>query len=350
MSSSISNFDPCWRRFFRLAAGTAAAITGIIYLFVVMVDPWDVLPLSPRLDRVPVTSNQRFAYPALARSSRFDSAVFGTSSSRLLRPAALNELFHAHFANLAMNAATTYEQTRLMAVFLRAHPKLRLLILGIDEPWCETGDEAPKLTPRPFPEWMYGETTWRGYREMLNMFAIQEAGKEFGVLTGLKREDQGRDGYTIFVPPVDQYDAARAAAHLREDGVSVPAGLRTGPPGDWRFSAFDDLRPVLLSLPSDTVTILFFVPFNRVKLAPPGHPAAVAWAECKRRAALLAHELRRVLVVDFMQPSPITNDDEAYWDAVHYRVGVADRLARDLAAANGGEASADYQVLYGGQR
>ena len=123
---------------------------------------------------------------------------------------------------------------------------------------------------------------------MLNLYAIQEAGKEFGVLTHLKREDQGRDGYTIFVPPDDRYDAARAAAHLREDGPSIPPGPRDGPPKTWRFSAFDDLRVLLLGLPADAETILFFVPYNRVRLPPPGHPAAAVWAECKRRAVGLA--------------------------------------------------------------
>ncbi len=335
-----------WLRFFRLAVGTAAVVIGVIYAFVVTVDPWDSLPLSPSLDRAPVTSNQRFAYPALARSPRFDSAVFGTSTSRLLRPSALNAAFGARFVNLAMNAATPWEQTRLMAVFLRAHPAANRIVLGIDVPWCDTGDAIPHLTPRPFPAWLFDGSPWRGYREMLNMFAIQEAGKEFGVLTHLKHEDQGRDGYTIFVPPDDRYDHAKAQAHLRADGVAVPSGPRSGPAASWRFSAFDDLRLVLAELPPDAETILFFVPYNHVRLPPPGHPAAEVWSECKRRAAILASDLGRTLVVDFMKPSAITNNDDGYWDAQHYRVGVADRVAGGLAGASRGEASPDYDILF----
>ena len=138
MSSFISNSDPSpggtpgvtpdvWRRFFCLATGTAAAIIGVLFVFVTLADPWDSLPLSPPLPRAPVTASQRFAYPALARSPLFDSAVFGTSTSRLLRPSALNQSFHARFANLAMNDATPWEQTQLMRVFLRAHPTAYLL-------------------------------------------------------------------------------------------------------------------------------------------------------------------------------------------------------------------------------
>ena len=53
-----------------------------------------------------------------------------------------------------------------------------------------------------------------------------------------------------------------------------------------------------------------------------------------------------MLVVDFMLPSPITDDDDNYWDALHYRVGIADRIVHDLAAADRGEASADYRNHY----
>ena len=88
MSSSTSSSD--WRRFFRLAAGTAVLAVAVIYAFVVLVDPFDTLPLSPPADRVPEASNARFAFPSLARSDKFDSAIFGTSTSRLLRPAVLN--------------------------------------------------------------------------------------------------------------------------------------------------------------------------------------------------------------------------------------------------------------------
>jgi hypothetical protein len=46
-----------------------------------------------------------------------------------------------------------------------------------------------------------------------------------------------------------------------------------------------------------------------------------------------------------MIPSPITADDDNYWDPRHYRVGIADRIAGDLAAAAHGQDSADYRVL-----
>jgi len=135
---------------------------------------------------------------------------------------------------------------------------------------------------------------------------------------------------------------------LREDGFFIPTGERSGPPSGWTFSALDALRPVLSSLPAETGAILFFVPYNRVRLLPPGHSGAEVWNECKRRAAALAQYHGHMLVVDFLKPSPVTNDDEGYWDGQHVRVAVADRVVRGLAGASRGERSADYDILFGG--
>jgi hypothetical protein len=347
MSSSISSSDQAtrWRRFFRLAVGSAAGLAGVIYLFVVLVDPFDTLPLSPPWDRAPVTSNQRFSYPGLARSPRFDSAILGTSTSRLLRPVSLDPAFDARFVNLAMNDATPYEMSRLLRVFSLAHPAARVIMLGIDDRWCVTGESFRKLSPRPFPEWMYQSNRWSGYGEMFNLFAVQEAFKEFGVLTGLKQEDMGRDGYTRFVPPDDTYDPARAAVHLREAEPRVPGGERSGDATRWRFPALETLRDDLLSLPQTTHKILFFVPYHRRLLSAPGSDGARVWDECKHRIVGLTSLTPNTVAVDFMRPSPITVTDDNYWDPQHYRVAVADRLALDLTAADRGQASPDYQVL-----
>jgi hypothetical protein len=345
MSSSTSSSDP-WKRFFRLIAGAAAIAAGIVYAFVVLVDPYDTLPLSPPADRPPVASNQRFSYPSLARSARFDSAVFGTSSSRLLRPEVLNPLFDAHFANLAMNDATVYEQSRLFGVFARTHAAPKVVMLGLDYRWCPTGPDYQKLTFRTFPEWMYSDTRWAGYREMFNQYAVQSAGQLFGIMIGIKEPDQGRDGYTIFVPPDATYDAARAMVHLRDERPYAPEGPRNGPPAEWSYPTMRPLRVILTSVPAATRKILFFIPYNHRMLTEPGSEGAVVWDECRRRVVTEAASVPNAVVVDFMRPSPITEADENYWDGIHYRIGIADRLARDMAAAMRGEASEDYGVLW----
>ena len=79
---------------------------------------------------------------------------------------------------------------------------------------------------------MYDGSLWRGYGEMFNLYAVQEAGQEFGILIGIKRQVYGSDGYTSFVPPDSAYDPARVAQHLRDDQKficrSAAAILRAG--------------------------------------------------------------------------------------------------------------------------
>src|SRR3954463_6440111 len=179
MSSTVPPPES-WRRFARLFLITALASLAFVYGFVAIVDPWDTLPLSPPLPRVPISTNARYSFPALARSDKFDSAVFGNSSSRLLEPRLLNPGFDAHFANLAMNSATAYEQSRMLEVFLRAHPHPRVVMFGLDKEWCSP--TVQRYTERPFPEWMYANNLWPAYAYMLNPYAIQEAANQFAVM------------------------------------------------------------------------------------------------------------------------------------------------------------------------
>jgi hypothetical protein len=347
MSSSTSSSDapPAWRRFFAWTLGAALGAAGLLYAFIAVVDPFGVLPLSPAFARAPVATNARFSFPALARAPNFDSAVIGTSTSRLLRPAALNPAFDARFVNLSMNAATAYEQTRILSLFARAHPEARVIILGLDIAWCGIG-EVQKYTPRPFPEWMYEDDPWRGYREMFNLFALTEAAKQFAHITGLQRSRYGTDGYTSFVPDDRLYDRARVAEHLRADAATLGSAEIAGSPETWRFAALELLADALAGLPARARKVLYFAPYNHV-LQRPDSSLGRVWTACKHRVAEIAAAAPNTVVADFMIPSPITLEDDNYWDALHYRVAIGDRLARDLADASRGEASAsgDYRLL-----
>jgi hypothetical protein len=350
MSSSTSSSDPtsdraAWRRFFRLAAGTTAAVAAFVYLFVAIVDPFDTLPLSPPFDRAPIATNARFSFPALARSDKFDSAIFGSSTSRLLRPALLNPEFDARFANLAMNAATAYEQSQMLKVFLRAHPDAKAVMIGLDDIWCLT--RKPMLyTPRPFPEWMYGANRWAGYTQLLNLYTVEQSGIQFATLLGLKSEVYGRDGYTSFVPDDSEYDPARVAAYLAEAARAMPKDTAPVSAAGLPYPAIDLLRDDLAAIPARTTKIVFFTPLNHV-LQPVAGKLLAEWNECKQRVTSMAARTPNTVVVDFMIPSPITSNDDNYWDSAHYRVAIADRLARDLAAAAKGQASpdGDYRLL-----
>ena len=339
-----------WRRFFVATAVLALAALALLYLFVAIVDPFDDLPLSPPFDRVPVASNARFAHPALARSPAFDSAVIGTSTSRLLRPAVLDPAFGgARFVNLAMNAATAYEQSRMLELFARTHPHARFLLVGLDVAWCGAGPRGasygPHYTPRPFPEWMYGTNRWAGYAHILNLDALEEAGREAGILLGIKREVYGRDGYTRFVPPDSQYDPVRAARHLALGIAFMPPGPQAPGPDGWYFPALERLRGDLARLPAATRVLLYFVPYYVGIQPKPGSPQAALWTACKARVASIAAARPATIAADFMIPSAITRAPDHYWDPLHTRLPVADGLARDLGEFIHGHTPGDAVLL-----
>lgn len=340
MTSSISSSDP-WRRFCRRLLGLSLALGGVVYAFIVILDPFNTLAFSPPFDRSPITANARYSFPALARSSAFDSVILGTSTSRLLRPAELDPLFEARFANLAMNSATAYEQWRLGMLFARHHPAAKLLLVGIDIVWCEAGDDIAKYTERSFPEWMYDDNPWNDYLEQFNLYAVEQAGIEFGVLAGFRPRPYGRDGYTNFLPDDATYDVARARAHLYPNGVAAispvvpPVQMSAEERRALRFPALAWLSDLLHAVPQSK-KILFLVPYHIAEQPRPGSRESVVWGECKTRLAALAAATPGTRLVDFMIPSEVTQRDDNYWDPLHYRTRVASWVARELRASMDG--------------
>lgn len=329
MSSSISSSDPAaWRRFARGVLFGLLGLLGLLYGFVALVDPWDALPLSPPLPRVPISSNARFSFPALARSPRFDSVLLGTSTARLIQPARLDPLLGARFANLAMNSATPWEQLQLLRVFLRAHPQPRLVVIDIDQSWCGGTDE--RLTPRPFPDWMYRENRWPAYLHLLTPYAVQEAANQFAVMVGLKARRYGLDGYTRFVPPDSEYAADRAR---RDAAFARWAPVDQSPANPAETTALPALRHLeqaLSLIPKATRTILFVPPLHVSQQGEPGSRAAQRWAACKQAAADLARR-HGATMIDMLFPSPLTTEIDNYWDPLHAREHVLAAVAESLA-------------------
>jgi hypothetical protein len=333
------DLDPHWPRFLKalLAMGLGAGLA--LTAFLLAVDGYDTVPFSPRFDREPVTSNQRFAFPALARKEKFDSAIIGTSTTRLFRPRQLDPLFGARFVNLSMNDATAWEQARIFSVFQRAHPRPRAVIIGIDAVWCAVGDDFRKLTPRPFPAWMYDDDPWNDLANLFNLPALQETGRQFAYLTGLRKPKYGKDGYTNFLPPDQAYDLKRAQLRIYgPGGPAPPSGPVNEPVSDaearsWRFAMHPLMQGMLASLPRETVKLLAVVPYHIHNQPPPGSRAARQWQECKARLAVMAGAAGNGHVVDFMIESPLTTRDANYWDPLHFTTAISDVLAAAMAEA-----------------
>jgi len=348
ISSSDSAIATAWQHFARWFFGGGIGLGAFLYLLIFIIDPFDTLPFSPPLDRVPIASNARFSFPALARKEEYDSVVISTSIGRLLRPEVLDKLFSARFANLSMNSATAYEQYRLLEVFSRHHPKAKMAVVGIDLVWCKAGETFEKYTPRPFPEWMYDANPYNDFLHQFDLYTIEQAGRQAGTMLGVRKLKYGRDGYTNFLPDPAAYDLAKVQAAIaisRNNGIAEGKANAGFDPAKLNFPALPMLREMLSGLPTETRKILFLAPYHFARQSVPGSQSAMEWAECKKRIGAIAAQIPNTVAVDFMIESPFTTTDANYWDPVHYSVAAADILMADLRKALLGQSSANFTFL-----
>ncbi len=343
-----------WARYIKVMLTTAVGAGLGLYLFIVLSDPYDLFAFSPGEVREPVSTNQRFSFPALARAERFDSAIVGTSTTRLLRPEQLDALFDARFVNLSMNSATAFEQREMHRLFLAHHATPKIVIYGLDATWCQM-TEVPRHTFRAFPAWMYDDDPWNDLFYLFNFTALEQAGRQFGFLMGWKAQRYGRDGYTNFLPPPEEYDLAQAQRNIYGPGGPVEIdtiyarGEATADElAQARFPTHDWLSEMLAAPPPQTLQILVFVPYHAANIAPPDSRAGAFLQECKRRIAAMAATHPNAVVLDFMINSAVTRVDTNYWDRLHFGTPIADLLADAIARAvdsRSGEADL-FEVLY----
>ncbi len=331
------------RSLLAIALGTAAAL----WLLVALLDPFGVSPIRLPIARPIMDINQRYMYPQIVRSKAFDSVVIGTSTSRLLDPEDLNAVFGGRFANLAMNAATAWEQTELAKLYLRHNPTPKAFIVGLDQMWCQQQGELQKITFRGFPEWMYDENPWNDLPHLFSLQTLEIAGRLLLYQVGLMPERVRRDGYEIFTPPEGLYDIARARWHIWRDipdgritPVTPPVTLAAAEADRLRFPALEWLDQLLAQVPPTALRMLVAMPIHVAAQPRPGSNSDAVIGHCRSRIAAIARR-HGVTYVDFAIASPVTTEDSNYWDPLHYRLPIARRIIDGMVAARAGRPAAD---------
>ncbi|MDB5512780.1 MAG: hypothetical protein JWR08_2263 [Enterovirga sp.] len=332
-----------------LGAFTIAACATVLAGFgaVVALDPFGVRTSATRAATPIMDLNQRYMYPQLVRSGIFDSAVFGSSTVRLLDPKQLDALFGGRFVNLGLNAGTPWEQRQLAELFLRVVRQPQTLVFGLDRTWCDADATEPsrRLTFRSFPPAFYDEEPLNDLPELLSLKALEIASRVLLHRLGLMPERIRGDGYENFLPPDDLYDLARARTHIHAGPGGT--GMRPGSP-DPRvgFPALAWLSDILGQVPPGTRTILVLPPIHVAAQAAADSPDDLRDTACKTEIGRIA-AARRATLVDYRWSSALTREDSHYWDRLHYRQPWAERIVEDLAAvaAGRGGASERYRVL-----
>jgi hypothetical protein len=329
--------DTAWRRFVALLLGIFAGGAALVGLFILLIDPYDVVAFSLPIDRRIVSINQRHMYPQIARSGRYDSLIIGSSTSRLLDPQSLDKPFNARFANLAMNAMRAFEQVTMIDLFRRAVGAPKVVIIGLDSVWCDPNADRNRTT-YGFPEWMYDDNPWNDYLHLFNAATAEIAVRLIGYKLGLYPERVRFDGYEIFTPPESDYDLARARYGLwGSRGQQALPELSPPPlPAEElraaQFPAVAWLEATLAKLPPSSRTILAYMPLHVSAQAWPGTREAALEAECKARLAAVGRK-HRATIIDWWIASALTREDANYWDGLHYRLPIAARIAQEIADA-----------------
>lgn len=297
----------------------------------IIVDPYDTLKISYPAKREPIVSNQRFSYPAIALKDFHDSAIIGTSSIRLLNPENLNVLFDAKFVNLAMNSATAYEQYKTYELFRRAHENIKYLIVGVDMVWCDRKRNPEKLTFRPFPPWLYDENEFNDYLNMFSARGLENTVRLIEYWFGKREAKYNEDGYHNFVGDDNKYDLKKAIINIyggAENKISFEEKLadERNRPDSNTILEFPVhklyLSKIFESLSDKTIKLIVFVPYYYRNI----YSQYEKINECKNKLIKFSHQYKNTHVIDFMFDSDITSDDSNYWDVLHYRIHVAEKL------------------------
>ncbi len=325
-----------WRSFTCTLLLAAAMFPALLYLYIVVVDPYDNLPMSPNWIRFQVSGTNRSFKPSLARRPQYDSAVIGSSSTMLLHPGRLGKTFKANLATLAMPAASPYEQIRLLELFHRHHPAPRFILVGLDDFWCEVNSVPKQLganVGQPMRDWLYDDNQWNNWPP-LNSQVLKYTQRQLKALMNPDQDPAAYDGYYNFtVENYGSYDLNRARTKIygQPKPVPRPQSFKTVNPDsagrrERLFPDVERLSDSLASLPLETVKMVVLPPYHWYRQFQKGEESLERLADCKRRIGALAERLDNFHVLDFMRLSPITLEDSHYWDGEHYN----NKIARSL--------------------
>ena len=181
------------------------------------------------------------------------------------------------------------------------------------------------------------DADWRNdLRYMLNGKAVEISGRRFRHALGLS-EARLVDGYEVFTPPESAYDPVKV--RLKLWGANGPKPKKAENPtyaaseaerSAWRYPALVWLDEIATRFGGRVVFVS--VPAHIAAQPAPGSARAAKREECNARIAAIARR-HRIPFIDFNIRSEITANDANWWDRLHYRLPIADRVVSDIGQA-----------------
>src|SRR6202521_1926374 len=152
-SSSDHASDGDWRRWLAILVVALATGALLFLALVVVIDPYSSGHFTPFTSVDITTFNRLYMNAGRVRDTRFDAAIFGTSTSILIDPAPIGQATAHRFVLLSIEGAYPPEHHYLVDRFDRLHrDKPAILVVVLDDLWC-----VPKIvnTGPIIPRWLY---------------------------------------------------------------------------------------------------------------------------------------------------------------------------------------------------
>ena len=328
MNSSISSSefdDPgLWRRWLATLLSSAILGSGLILLFVIVLDPYSTGRLTP-ITRIDVALGPRASHAARVRNLQFNSAIFGNSHAYRLEPVRLDGATGRHFAQLTMEKTYPPEQTFLAREFeLRRQGKDVLLVMVLDDLWCaptrETNDDWK------MPRWLYEGSNFDYARGVFSQVAFRAALYRLKILSGLAGDYSRPDGYDP--EPWVPLDVAKIRRKM-----AVMARPTDAPDADAPFPFFDDLAIEIDHFERHTAVLLMFPPVYAGVLPAPGSRAEARFSACAGRAQQIVAVRPGTGYLDLRSDDATTRDVNRFVDPTHPDDGIAQAIIPKIAVA-----------------
>jgi hypothetical protein len=304
--------------------GVAAALTAVVYVGIVLIDPFSTGRLTP-IKRIDVaTSDTVFGHAARVRDPRYDAAVIGNSHAILIDPARLSDMTRMHIVQVATVATVPREQFMIARAFVRNHRKVAALIVVLDELSCQTSE---KTFPFYFPAFLFEDSDIGYLRHIFSFGAAETAAYRLGMWLGFVHAPERPDGFN---PLTYDRPETRPERLLRIANAQRPA---EGPVSGTPVPALADLDAFVAELDPGTRLLLYFAPIPANSLPTPASSAARWLDSCKALYQALAVRRPHTALVDRMVEDDFARDIEHFEDRDHVRNALAPVLERDIAAA-----------------
>lgn len=302
-----------WKRFVLASAATCGLGLALVYLFVLLIDPYGVSPLRVISTQHVVHAQRRFVVPQVVRDVRYDTMLVGTSTIAPIDPVDIERVFGGRAANVAIHGATPYEQSRLARLVFRRNPAPKLVLFGLDQVWC-ADFKGPEYHPGVrLPDWLYDDVPLGSLAYLLNWRAVDMAKRKLDIALGRSKRAIPPNGFLDELPPDEQWTSEKARKLVAN--FSKPVPLKVMPPS-WQLPEVERLGRLLQDLKPETRLVLVLMPAFQLKTSDAVDEARID--TCKSRIAGIA-KARGARLVDFAFANAVTTNAKNFWDSEHFR-------------------------------